>query len=214
MGWRAVRRGRAALDSLFGVGPAPDLDGEAGSVAERVEGVIWVEEMRVRRLGSFWFAVGRVRLRRSAGVEAVEEVVNAITEALPRVEAVMIELEGADRDVVGVMLSAEEANIGAMVADDLAAARFFVFATLSTAGGEHIEYVENPACGKSGGEQLEALRGLLRSRTINVALARNVDQDYRDVLEDCGAELRPAPDATVRDVLDGFAGERHSAEHR
>lgn len=78
------RLGRQTIDALLDAAP-PGFRNRIMDVVSRVEGVIGVDQVRIRRAGTRYFADVSIALGRSATFQRSEEVVNNVSKAINRI---------------------------------------------------------------------------------------------------------------------------------
>jgi len=96
--WLGFKHGRSALYALLDASLDPELEKQATSIAERVPGVMRVEQLKLRRSGPFLFGIAHIHLRKSIDVGrahvVAHEVARSVTEAVPPIETLNVRVAG------------------------------------------------------------------------------------------------------------------------
>ncbi len=206
--WLGIKHGRIALLSLLDASLDPELERRVISVAKEVPGVMRVVEVQLRRAGLFWFGLARIQLRRSVdmvrGHDIAHDVVRAVRNAVPRIEALTIHTEPFVPEELSVLVPVNTADVTASLSEHFGRAPFFAYATLSGKQVKHVEFIKNPARKEQARAGLAAIKQIFQKNRADAVLTREIGEISFHALRDYYVEVYAAPAAPLEDVLEQF----------
>lgn len=206
--WLGLKHGRLALYALLDASLNSDLELRATEIAKRVSGVMDVEQLNLRQAGPFCFGMAHVQLHKSVDVarahEVAHEVVRKVKNEIPQIENLTVHLEPYYPKVQTVMLPVSDKSTEAVLSDHFGRARFFLFATVSSEGIRHVEYMANVACQMPARAALAVIREVLKNRRVDAVLTREIGEIAFHTLRDHHVDIYSAGRGSARNVLDRF----------
>lgn len=206
--WLGARNGLVAIYALLDASLDRELESRIKTTAEQVPGVKEVGRVRLRRAGPFRFGIAEVRVQKSTDVarahEVADQVERAVRADVPNLEMLTVHLEPFQPQLRTVMVPAAGRGLDAAVSEHFGRAAFFVFANVSPEGVEESECVENVLRGRQARVGLAVIKRLVESRSLDVALTREIGEIAFHALRDHYVGIHAAPEGTVRDALAAF----------
>jgi len=197
-----------ALYALLDASLNPDLELRASEIAKQVPGVMDVEQLKLRQAGPFCFGIAHVQLRKSVDVtrahEVAHEVVRSVRNEIPQVENLTVHLEPYHPEIQTVMVPVSDNNMDAVVSEHFGRAKFFLFATVSSKGVAHVEYMANTACKMHARAALAVIKEALKNRKVDAVLTREIGEIAFHALRDYYVDIYSAPEESAGEVLDRF----------
>jgi len=206
--WLGLKHGRLALYALLDASLNPDLELRASEIAKQVPGVMDVEQLKLRQAGPFCFGIAHVQLRKSVDVtrahEVAHEVVRSVRNEIPQVENLTVHLEPYHPEIQTVMVPVSDNNMDAVVSEHFGRAKVFHFATVSSKGVAHVEYMANTACKMHARAALAVIKEALKNRKVDAVLTREIGEIAFHALRDYYVDIYSAPEESAGEVLDRF----------
>jgi cation diffusion facilitator family transporter len=186
--WLGLKHGRVALMGLLDASMDPALESRVAAVARGVPGVRGVAELRLRQAGLFWFGVARIQISRSLdiarGHEIAHAVVQAVRQALPRVESLTVHLEPFVPLEFTVLVPVQRDTEDTLLSEHFGRAPFFALATLTAGRVTRLDLIGNPARTHRARAGLAAVKLILRGQGVDVVLTREMGEISYHALRD------------------------------
>jgi len=200
---------RTAVLSLMDARIAPELEQKVAEIISRVNGVRWVELVRARRSGPFYFIESHVHVKPELDVRRshalAHEAQDAIREEEPRVEGVVLHLEPYHSQTERVLLPVNsEAGLSAVVCEHFGRAPYFLLAALQDGDVQEFHVEQNDFQEKVVRAGLAVIREFVEERELDSVIVREMGEIAFHGLRDNAVDLFHVGDVTAREALEAY----------
>jgi len=191
--WVGCKNGWIALLSLMDATVDPELEEEARGILEGMSGVKWVEKLRARKAGPFFFLDGHVHVAPSMDVTRTHflshEAQEKIRRKRPEVESVLLHIEPYVGRTRKILIPVEGGGgPEEMMSPVLSRAPFFLAVTIDDGDRTECRVVENPFLHKKVHAGLAVFHELIEQMSIDVILVQEIGEITFHMLRDHGLE--------------------------
>lgn len=182
-----------ALMSLMDATVDSELEQEVRRILEKMTGVKWVEKLRARKAGPFFFLDGHVHVAPSMDVSRTHflshEAQEKIRRQRPEVESVLLHIEPYVGTTRRVIIPVEGPNgLREPVCRQFSRAPFFLAVTLEKGEEKDSWVMENPFYKNKVHTGLAVFHELIEEKQIDVILVREIGEITYHMLRDHGLE--------------------------
>ncbi|MFW6119048.1 MAG: cation diffusion facilitator family transporter [Planctomycetota bacterium] len=207
--YAGFRNMRTAVLSLMDAQIAPELEQKVADIIANVNGVRYVELVRARRAGPFYFIEGHVHVtpgldvRRSHAL--AHEAQDAIREAEPRVEGVVLHVEPYHSETEGVLVPiSSDGGLSARVCEHFGRAPYFLLATVKDEEVKESHVEENDFQERVVRAGLAVIREFVEERELGSVIVREIGEIAFHGLRDNAVDLFRVGDVTAGEALEAY----------
>jgi cation diffusion facilitator family transporter len=209
--WVGIKNARLSILCLMDASVSPDLEREIAQILSQLPGVDYVEKVRARRSGPFYFVDGHIHVAGSMHVTRshalTHEAQEVIRKKRPEVEGVILHVEPrAEKTRRVIVPVAGQEGMSAGVGNDFGQAGWFLIATFEE--GRLLDHTvePNPFQANKLPAGLAAISRFVREKKISAAVVREIGEIAYHALHDNYVEILRVPDgSTAEDALRAYA---------
>jgi len=207
--WVGIKNARLSVLSLMDASVDPALERDIAEVLSEVPDVQYVEKVRARRSGPFYFVEGHIHVIGSMDVTRshalTHEAQRAIRERKPQVEDVILHVEPQKEKIQRVILPiTERGGLSAVVERHFRRAPWFLIANFERSLLLNHSIERNPFQTQAIRAGIAAISRFVKEKKITAAIVREIDEIAYHALRDNYVDVFLAPNGSVQDALQAY----------
>jgi len=208
--WAGSRNLWTAVLSLMDASVDPTLEHEVAELLQSMEGVQYVEKVRARRSGPFYFVEGHISIAGSLDVRRAHEISHRaqrnVMEHKPQVEGVILHIEPHRPNRQRVLVSTDDdRGLSARVCRHFGRAPFFLEATIQDGKLSEPNSQKNMLQERKQRAGLAVVKQFVERYHPDVVICQQIGEIAFHALRDDYIEVYQCPPCSAAEALEMFA---------